>query len=43
MLELFRSKIGADVPETPSYVFAHCFFAESVYFGKARVTEVVLI
>jgi hypothetical protein len=29
-LELVERKMGADLPETPGYVFANCFLTERV-------------
>jgi hypothetical protein len=43
LLEVVLGKIGADLAETPSDVFAHCFLTERVNFGQAGFAEDVLV
>jgi hypothetical protein len=35
LVELVLGEIGADLPETPSYVFANCFLTEKVNLFEA--------
>ena len=40
--EFVRREIGADMAETPGYVFAHCYFTKRMDLGKARAADSVL-
>ena len=41
--EIGLREIGADVAETPGYVFANCFLAERVDLGQSGLVEDVLV
>jgi hypothetical protein len=41
-LEFVVGKMGADLPETASYVFANCFLTERVSLCQAGLAEGVL-